>query len=266
MELAKQMAVLIILVILGPFVLMRCAPQKSVLRPSYIPSSYDLISTLHKRSELIRSLKGRGKVTYIHSGQKRCARVVVIGLMPTHLKFDVIGFWGKPVLSFVTDGFDIFMLSYHKNQLYMGNINSKAISPLWPLSLSVQTVLSVISGSIPIIDYGEESIKFLPEENLYLIHLLSQNGKREQKIWLDIPHSNCVKSEVSDDNGSTFRIEFSKFKRTGDFVSPHLVRTYMSQEETEFTIKFEDLILNGHVTEKDFHLEVPEETEVFCVE
>lgn len=257
---------MVVLIILAFLVLMRCAPQKSFLRPSYIPSSYDLISTLHKRSELIRSLKGRGKITYIHSGQKRCAKVVVIGLMPTHLKFDIIGFWGEPVLSFVTDGVDIFMLSYHKNQLYMGNINSKAISPLWPLSLSVQTVLSVISGGIPIIDHDEESIKYLPEENLYLIQLLSKDHKREQRIWLDIPYSNCVKSEVTDDNGSVFRIEFSKFERIGDIFSPHLVKTHISQEETEFNIKFEDLILNGHVTEKDFHLEVPEETELFCVE
>ncbi|HIC90999.1 MAG TPA: DUF4292 domain-containing protein [Syntrophaceae bacterium] len=258
---------MVVFISLGLLPLLGCAPKKALKRPSFIPSSHHLINTIHERNESIRSLKGIGKITYVNGDKKQHGKILVMGLKPTYLRFDVIGFWGNPTLSFITDGTQISLLSYSERRLYKGNIDSQGFCQIWPLALGIQNILSIISGNIPLIEYGREEVEYSLKEALYVIQLISKDGSKKQKIWLDVSNLNCVKGEVVDHKeGLLFRIEFAKFKKAGNLASPFLVKTYMPNERTQFSIKFKDLVLNSHITKEDFCLEVPEEIETVYVD
>lgn len=256
-----------VVISLGLFLLLGCAPKKALKRPLVIPSSQYLIQTIHERSEFIQSLTGRAKITYVNSNKKQRVKAVVIGLKPSYLRFDIFDFWGRLTLSFITDGTQVSLLSYFENRLYKSNIDSQGFCHLWPLTLGIQNILSIISGNIPLIEYGRSDVEYLSEEGLYLVQLISKDDKREQKIWLDVSNLNCVRGEVIDrKEGLLFGVEFAKFKETGDLLSPFLVKTYVPDERTKFSIKFKDLVLNSHITKEAFHLEVPEGIETVYVD
>lgn len=203
----------------------------------------------------------------MNSNKKQGANAIVIGLKPGYLRFDILDFLGRLTLSFITDGTQGSLLSYSEKRLYKGNINSQSFCQLWPLSLRTQNILSIISGNIPLIEYRESDVEYSSEEHLYLIQLISKDGNRKQKIWLDVSNLNCVRSEVIDrKDGLLFKVEFAKFKETGDLLSPFLVKTYMPNERARFSIKFKDLVLNSHITKEAFYLEVPEGIETVYVD
>lgn len=263
----KVLCKMVVFIWLGLFLLLGCAPKKVLRRPSFIPSSHHLINTIHERSESIQSLTGRAKITYVNGNKKQGAKAIVIGLKPSYLRFDIFDFLGRPTLSFITDGTQVSLLRYSEKRLYKGNINSQGFCQLWPLTLRTQIILSIISGNIPLIEYGKEGVEYSSEEHLYLVQLISKDGNREQKIWLDVSNLNCVKGEVIDrKEGLLFRVEFAKFKETGDLLSPFLVKTYIPNERTQFSIKFKDLVLNSHITKEAFNLEVPEGIETVYVD
>jgi outer membrane lipoprotein-sorting protein len=254
------------LILLSLVVLLGCAPKRIITRPPFIPSSQYLIEALNERDHDIQGLTGRAKITYVNGNKKQSAKLVVVGLKPSYLRFDILDFWGRPALSFTTDGTDASVLSYSENRLYKGDLAAHALSPFWPPSMGVQNMISVISGNVPLIDYGQDQVEYAAGEGLYLIQLTSTDSKRKQRIWLDVADLGCVKSEIVDlGDRLVFRVEFDKFREIGRLQTPFLVKTYMPEEEAEFTLEFKDLVLNSPITEADFDLKVPEGVETVYV-
>jgi outer membrane lipoprotein-sorting protein len=254
------------LLLLSLVVLLGCAPKRIITRPPFTPSSQYLIEAIDERDEDIQSLKGRAKITYVNGNKKQSAKLVIVGLKPGYLRFDILDFWGRPALSFTTDGTDASVLSYRENRLYKGDLATHALSPCWPSSLSIRNILSVISGNAPLIDYGQDEVEYLPEKNLYLIQLISRDSTRKQKIWLEVADLSCIRSEILDlGDGLAFRAEFDKFREIGRLRTPFLVKSYLAKEKAEFTLEFKDLVLNSPITEADFDLEVPEGVETVYV-
>lgn len=254
------------LLFLSLVVLLGCAHKGVITRPPLPTSSQYLIEALNERDHDIQSLKGRAKITYVNGNKKQSAKLVIVGLKSSYLRFDILDFWGRPALSFTTDGTDASVLSYHENRLYKGDLATHALSPCWPSSLSIRNILSVISGNVPLIDYRQDEVEYLPEENLYLIQLTSRDSKRKQRIWLDVADLNCIRSEILDlGDGLAFKVEFGKFREIGSLRTPFLVKSYLAKEKAEFTLEFKDLVLNSPITEADFNLEVPKGVETVYV-
>ncbi|MDO8785468.1 MAG: hypothetical protein Q7J12_04545, partial [Syntrophales bacterium] len=127
-----------------------------------------------------------------------------------------------------------------------------------PISLPVEDMLSIMTGTCPVVDERDQTLEGITEGKLYRIDVLLQNNKK-QSIWIDLADNRLVRIDAFGAQGNIlYSVRFANFVRAGIAVLPReVIITTGETGKPAITFEYSDLHLSEEMGLEVFDLPLP---------
>lgn len=248
----------VVLIISFLFALTGCLPGKVPLSAANFSSPRDALENTLSKSRFKGTLKAIARTEIITSRGRYPARIAVILQKPSFLRIENIPVIGSPdfFLSIKENVLKVFLPQ--KGEFYIGEANTKNISSFFPISLPVEDMLSIMTGTCPVVDERDQTLEGITEGKLYRIDVLLQNNKK-QSIWIDLADNRLVRIDAFGAQGNIlYSVRFANFVRAGIAVLPReVIITTGETGKPAITFEYSDLHLSEEMGLEVFDLPLP---------
>ena len=252
---------LVRLVILGPLLvtLFSCAHLK---RPATIPIDHRCfpgqILSMMKDSDTPQALKGIAKIKVESPDEKFSVKEFVIAKRPGSLRLETLGFLGHTEFVAVTDGKELFLFSPSDNTFYHGAPSPENLSRFIPLHLSLEEMVSILLGNIPLIDYDAQQVDGQAEDDGCLLRLSSEDGRYKQVLNVSLSRQKVVESKTYEEGALILLTRYRRYDEVGETLFPRDIVVSMPRDQTTVTIQFKDIELLSTIPPAEFKLTPPQ--------
>ena len=183
--------------------------SKEKSEPSFQREAFSIISALQKKNSSIRTFKGLGTIDLVNNGKSLSARAAWVGSYPNQLRFEILGIYGHPLLSFSFDNDQQFFKSHTDKTFYHRKDTDADLEDLIAMSIKLNDIMKLLTGRIPVYEhFNFEIIEDSSETGRILVLKSKWTGVCE-KLYLDENNTKIYKIEVFGlTGGLTYRAVF----------------------------------------------------------
>jgi len=223
-----------------------------------------LLSRIQKRFQDLQGLRGLAHVRFSSPGKSFRLQEVILARRPAFMRLETLSPLGNPQFYLVTDGRDLSMYNPGENRYYRGRTDARYFSSLLPLPLDPEEIVSLLLGGFPILPHEEASVRFDPQENLWILDLSDPQGTT-QTLGVE-PQSGQVFYMEYRLKGVTRRLSFEDFRASASHSFPYRILFDSPESRTHLTVEYTDVEINPAWTDEDFHLSVPRGAQILPLE
>ena len=151
-----------------------------------------LVTSLQRANETLRSYKGLGRVKFSRSYAIQSARVVFAGDDTCKLRFELLGIYGQPITSIAYDG-SWFYLAQHSENLFHKQRHSKGdLSQLITIPVKLGELNALLAGHVPMIKPSSVQLYKTPENEGFRLVLKTGWLKHKQEHIYILPDMKTV--------------------------------------------------------------------------
>jgi hypothetical protein len=208
-----------------------------------------LITSLKKQGDEVTSFQGIGKLRFKDGEQESEANLLAIGSSPLRVRLEISHPWGKPLFFLVVNNKHAQAVSFVEKKVFMGEWSGLSVSRFSALTLDMDSLWTVLSGSVPILPHARAA-----SLNQHEIRLFDRQEQVREIITFS-PGSRLPRSVSFPDKGIT--VVLSDYER-GDWgpkASGIVIMSEVNNPSAE--IRYKHLRINRSVPEEVFSLALP---------
>lgn len=212
-------------------------------------------------------LKGIAKIKVESPDEKFSVKEIVIVKRPQCLRLETLTPLGHPEFFAATDGRELFLFSPSENKFYQGIASNKHISSLLHINLSLEEIVSIILGKVPLIDYDAVQVECQMEGDFYVLKLSTRDKKFKQVIKVSHSDQTMVESETyKQEEGLILTAQYKRYEKIGGISFPREITVTMPRDETKVRIRYKEIELLSVIDSDQFRLTPPQGVEVLPLE
>ncbi|MDI6776652.1 MAG: DUF4292 domain-containing protein [Syntrophales bacterium] len=247
-----------VLIISFLFAFSGCLPGKVPLSAAYFSSPENALEKAASKAHLKGTLRAIARMEIITTRGRYPARVAVMLQKPSFLRVETIPLIGPPDFFLSVKGNVLKVFLPRKGEFYIGEATTKNLSSFFPISLPVEEMLSILTGTCPVLDERGQTLEGIPEGKLYRIDVTSQN-KKIRSLWLDPADNHLVRVDAFADQGNIlYSVKFEGFVRVENVIIPRKVTVATrGADKRSITIEYSDPQLSAETDPEVFDLPLP---------
>ena len=210
-----------------------------------------------------QGLKGLAKVKVKSAGEKFSVKELIVAQKPNLLRLETLNPLGHPQFFAVTNGEELYFFAPSENRFYYGNASPSNMSSFLPLSLSLENVVPLVLGGIPLIDYDAEQVGCQVMGDYFFLQLWAKDGDTRQVLTVGSDNLRVMESRIYHKREELyFSATFEDYEMTGEVLFPKKITIFMPEDDTTVTINYKKLEFLTDVDPAKFQLTVPQGAEV----
>jgi outer membrane lipoprotein-sorting protein len=221
-----------------------CAPKRSeVLLDTTAIRSDQLLSLVRDRSNLVRTLEGRGLVTYSSPDLGGSATFELSLKKPDSLLVFLEGPLGIDVGTLFMSRDRYVIYNPMENVAISGKPKRGFIRGLIPVDLTFEEILNAFSGSFDVPADASAVTEYRIDDGQFLVTLAC--GRRLCTYWIDHENLRVTKFEAQDTEGRLLmQATASSFATDDDASVPRRITLSFPEEEREVRVQYSALTIN----------------------
>ncbi len=235
--------------------LFSCAPATRfpVVAPEV--SKTELLGVLAGNAASFTSLKGIARIILREKGEKTVkGKHILLVKKPRQVRTEILGLFGQPMAVAVVDGASVSLLVPRERVLYTGEASPRNIQRILRIPLKVKDLVNFILYQVPVIEYRNAVLSFLPEDGFRLI----LQGKELVEEELDFDDDKkLVKALFRNGSEEVLTVRYGNFSEEEN-PFPQRLELSLHQKGTEARVEFSSLQTNVDIDDGLFRLEKPE--------
>ncbi len=213
------------------------------------------------------SLKGIAKIKVESPDGKFSVKELVIAKRPGCLWFETLSPFGRSEFFAVTDGKELFLFSPSENKFYHGMVSPENLSVFIPLNLRLEEIVSIMLGSIPLIDYNAEQLECKTEGDFYVLQLFTRDESFKQVLKVSLSTQKVAESKTYEKgDGLVLYTQYKRYDEIGKTLFPREINVSMPQDKTKVVIKYQKIEFLSEIDPDEFRLIPPQGVEVVPLE
>ena len=210
-----------------------------------------------------RGLKGVAKIKVKTADEKFSVKELVVAQRPNSLRLETLNPLGHPQFFAVTNGDALYLFAPSENTFYYGNASPQNMSSFLPLSLSLEHVVPLLLGGVPLINYDTEHVGCQLLDDYYSLQLWAEDENTRQVLTVGLENLTVVASEIYHNREELyFSAKFEDYEMAGEVLFPKKITVYMPRDNTTVTIKYKQLEFLAEIDPAEFMLTAPQGAEV----
>jgi outer membrane lipoprotein-sorting protein len=198
--------------------------------------------------------------------KKFSVKEIIIAQTPYYLRLETLSPLGQPQFIAATDGGELFLFYPSENKFYVGAASRRNLSLFIPLNLSLDTVVSLIMGRVPLIEYDDEQMVCEVQGDFYVLKLSGREGEQTQVLQLHRDQKE-LKTESYEEGGKLlFTTQYGSYERIGDVRFPREISITVPQDGTKVQVRYKSVELLSQIDSEKFMLAPPQGAEVLTLE
>jgi outer membrane lipoprotein-sorting protein len=231
-----------------------CSPQQILLE-------------IEAGKDVPAGLKGIARIKVESPDKKFSVKEIVIAKRPRCLRLETLSPLGRPEFYAVTDGSDLFLFSPSENKFYRGTASPEHVSLFIPLALSLEEMVSILMGKVPLIDYDAEQVECEDGGGFWIVSLAAKDGRSKQVLKISMQNKKVVETETYGQGGVLiFSGEFGNYQKIGETLVPGEIIVSMPRDKTRVTVRYKNIELFSEIDPDEFRLTPPQGVEVVPLE
>jgi hypothetical protein len=227
--------------------------------PEGIPSALHIVSSLKKTNAGLKSYKGIGRIKFGNGDRKnQRMRTVFAGYNAEKLRFEILGLSGQPITSIAHDGTWFYLAEFAASRFYRKRLPDADLEQLINIPIKINTINSLLSGQVPMIDHASASLEFEPSGNGFV--LLLKKGwwfRQQEKIYLYHDLKTAWKYEMFEgEDDLVYRLKITDFKNYQGYQIPQMIE-FVGREGATLWLEIERYWVNADVDMSLFVLKPP---------
>ena len=245
------------------FLLPCCSHLKTpALKRVYPPCFPQEILPFIKDSGIPNALKGIAKVKVRSSDETFSVKELISAQSPHYLRLETLHPLGPPVFYAVTDGKEVFIFAPSEKKFYFGSVSPQTVSLFIPLSLSIEELVPILLGRMPLIDYDGGQATCERANDFYSLQLSAKDGSVLQLLKISADNLTVVESETYEQGGELIiSVQFGDYEMIGDVIFPKKITVFMPHDETRLIINYKQLEILPDISADEFRLTAPQGVE-----
>jgi len=226
-----------------------------------LPTSGQIMERLEARRLAVRSFVMQGTIQVKTPEDELYGDHVIKGVFPDHLRADVLGPFGRPVLTFLSSGNRLIVLDYRENQAFVGPASRQNVARFLGLALSPAEIYTILSGSVPLLPHDKAQVAPAPEPGQAQLKLLGADGSISQAVVFSL-HDFAVRRawleewSGQDRTGPNLECLFDSFVPLGLGDYPRNIELKDDQQR-RVALASDQLTLNQPVDGSLFEMAIP---------
>ena len=235
---------LLVLISIFLFILVSsCAPTRSFRNGRLLLSREEVLSRVHQRSELIKTLKGDGNIRFSSRLTSGSGLFTVAIRKPDSLLIDFEGPFGINMASLLLLHNKYLFYNRMDNLVILGNPHTVTFPTVFPVNVSVNDVFQFFTGDFLNGKLTESIEDFSVNNNAYILKVRTEQKVFEYEIDPDV--FIVKESRIFDTNGNLLReIKTSRISYKDRIAMPKLMKISFLKEESTLTITYNDIRVN----------------------
>ncbi len=222
-----------------------------------LPSGTQAVERLEARRRAVHSFVLQGEIHLKGPGGELYGDQLIQGAYPDRLRAQVLGPFGKPLLSMTCDGRRLTVLDYRGNRAFRGPASRRNLGRFLGLELSPAEVYALLTGSIPLVGATRPRVSPHAAPGRALLNLLEFGGSLEISLVFSLEDYRVEEAVLRQWPGRReLNARFSSFTRAGPGVYPGRL-TLWDQDDRLVEITSDRLILNQPLDPDVFRLDLP---------
>lgn len=236
-------------------VLTSCAPKKSeLLLDTQLTSARDLLRKVRAHEEVLRSMTGRGSISFESPDAAGSAFFHLSLKKPDSLLITLRGPFGITVGTFFLDRRKFLMYNSMNNSVTTGPPDGNAIQSVLPFALSHDQILDAFCGTFPIIGNDADIKQYEIEDGRF--HLALDCGGGRCEYWIDPDEVMVTTFRRTDADGRIIvNAEAARIARQDDVSAPRQITISFPSENRRLSVAYSSLDLN--VPDPPFDFSIP---------
>jgi hypothetical protein len=181
-----------------------------------------LVASLQQTNQNIRSYKGVGRVQFSRASTLQSARIVFAGDDTRKLRFEILGISGQPLTSIAYDGTWLYVAQHSENLYYQKRSATGDLSQMITLPVRLEELNALLSGRVPLLEYGSVQLQKDPDQEGYL--LILKTGwpqQRKEHIYLHSDMKTVWKYQLfKGTNALIYEAAINYFKTDEGYIIP----------------------------------------------
>ncbi len=247
------------------FVILPCCThlKTPLTKPPQQPCSLEDILLKVRDTGAPQGLKGLAKVKVKSAGEKFSVKELIVAKKPNLLRLETLNPLGHPQFFAVTNGEELYLFVPSENRFYYGNASPNNVSSFLPLSLSLENVVPLVLGGIPLIDYDPEQVGCQVMGEYYFLQLWSKGEDTRQVLTVGSDNLRVVETQIFHNREELyFSATFEDYEMNGEVLFPKRITIFMPEDDTTVTINYKQLEFLADIDPARFQLAVPKGAEV----
>lgn len=247
--------------------LVHCAHVTPLPPPPLFPScSPDLILQKIQQDDIPQGLRGIAKVKVELPDKKFSVKEIIIVQNPHYLRLETLSPLGQPQFIAATDGDDLYLFYPSENKFYSGAASRGNLSLFIPLNLSLETVVSLISGRVPLIEYDDEQMACVVEGDFYVLRLSGRKQGRTQTLKLHRDHHELKTESYGEEEELLFTTQYGSYEKVGNVLFPKEIIVTVPHDGTKVRVRYKSVELLSQIDPDKFTLTPPQGVEILTLE
>ena len=210
-----------------------------------------------------QGLKGLAKVKVKSADEKFSVKELIVAKKPNLLRLETLNPLGHPQFFAVTNGEELYLFAPSENRFYYGNTSPDNMSSFLPLSLSLENVVPLVMGGIPLIDFDTEQVVCQVVGDCYFLQLWAKNEDTRQVLTVGKDNLRVIESRIYHDREELyFSATFEDYEITEEVLFPKKITIFMPDDDTTVTINYKKLEFLADIDPSSFHLTAPQGAEI----
>jgi len=204
----------------------------------------------------------------VESPDKRFSvKEIVIAKRPRCLRLETLSPLGHTAFFVVTDGRELFLFSPSENKFYQGMASAKNMSLLFPLCLSLEEIVSIMLGNIPLIDYDSEQVKCQVKGDFCVLRLSTRDGSFKQVLKVSLYGQKVIESETyREGEGLFLSAKCRYYEKLGEGLFPKEISVSMPRDKTKIMVSYKRIESLSEINPTQFRLTPSQGVEVIPLE
>ncbi len=225
---------------------------------SSLPTAREVRVKMEARLQAVQSFIMSGSIEVVAPQGELHGDHIILAKAPNHLRAEVLGPFGQPLLRMMTDGTTLTVLAFRENRAYQGPASRANLARFLGLALSPAEVYAVLAGSPPLLPPdSQDEVATTSLSGQALFKLVDAGGQVAQELIFSLSDSAVQRAWVAEGVGRWgLELEY------GD-LRPYLASRYplflkvRDQEGRLLALANDELKLNQSVDQALFQVRVP---------
>ncbi len=216
-------------VIIGLF---NCAPKKPI-EPfkGYVPSPASVLKKISRTSNSNDILKATARIIVDTSKGTYSRNIAVVAKKPSFLRIETIPFFGTPDFFLSVNKKRLKVFLPKEENFYIGHATKKNLFSLFQIYLDADEIVSLLTGTPPVIRKDNHTLRGYFEGNLYRIDIICE-GKKIQSLWVEPKHNRMLRIEVfHEDGGIYYSARFKDYYSIKETSYPKTIKITIEKPE-----------------------------------
>ncbi len=245
-----------ILAALATCLVTACAGVSTPVVVGPLPQAREVVKRLNARRTAVRSFVMQGQISLVYPDGELYGDHLIQGVYPDHLRADIMGPFGRPVMSLATDGRRLTVLLFRENKAFQGPATRQNLGRFLGIPMSPAEIYALITGNPPLVVYQEATVVRAAGGGAQL-KLLASGGAVGQGIDFDPTDYTVTSAWLRVIDGPVaLRATYSDFQPWQGARYPRQAELRDSQGRT-LTLQNDEMDLNRAVSGQLFTLRPP---------